>query len=492
MSIFATILRQSATYSAAVIIGRLSSVLLVPVYTRFLTPSDYGVLELLSVVQVVLELLVGVRVSESLLYFYAKVRGEDEAARNKVVSSALFGSLVMGAILLAVGWAAAPLVSQWLIPGKDTTWWIRLSMLASAAVFPLSMGFSYLRALDWPIAYTVVSLIRLLLTIALAITLLAGFHMGIDGVLWAAAGGSLLPGLGLGVFMIWRVGLSWNREMFTAQLRYAAPLCVSGLLMSILHYGNRFFLQRYVSLAELGLFGLASRIALLVSFAQMPYSLYWNAQMFHIVKGKDGDSVYVRLTTYLVTVLAGVAIALSVFAPLALRILATPEFAAAAVFVPLLSATYVVRGLGDQWRSVFNIHRQTDRHMWATLAGVIASLLLFPLLIPPFGSWGAALSSLGGFAAMAWASLVWAQRLKHYHFEWLRLGKLLAACVITVSGNAWFTPVTIAGQIAWGSLWLATWVVLLLLLRFFTTAELDWARRRVQLIRRSMPVFGGG
>ncbi|MBV9744295.1 MAG: lipopolysaccharide biosynthesis protein, partial [Acidobacteriia bacterium] len=56
---FHDLLKKTSTYSIATIAGRALSVLLLPIYTRFLTPADYGVMELLDITVNLVSLLLG-------------------------------------------------------------------------------------------------------------------------------------------------------------------------------------------------------------------------------------------------------------------------------------------------------------------------------------------------------------------------------------------------------------------------------------------------
>src|SRR5690242_4152581 len=70
------IAKHTATYSVAIIAGKLASFILLPIYTKHLTPADYGVMELLDLATFVLGTMLGVRISESLFYFHAEAAEE--------------------------------------------------------------------------------------------------------------------------------------------------------------------------------------------------------------------------------------------------------------------------------------------------------------------------------------------------------------------------------------------------------------------------------
>src|ERR1700678_1866887 len=98
-ALFKDMLQGSGLYMAAMVGMRLASFILVPVVTRHLTTADYGVLDLLEQVGIVISLLLGVNFSSALGYFYF----ENGAVKSNVVGTTLAGSLSLGTLAGIVG-----------------------------------------------------------------------------------------------------------------------------------------------------------------------------------------------------------------------------------------------------------------------------------------------------------------------------------------------------------------------------------------------------
>ncbi len=71
MSIWAHMIKRSTLYTVPILAGRLASLIMLPLVTRALTPSDYGVLEMVGTTFMVAELLLGANFADALTYFYA-------------------------------------------------------------------------------------------------------------------------------------------------------------------------------------------------------------------------------------------------------------------------------------------------------------------------------------------------------------------------------------------------------------------------------------
>src|SRR4029078_13616733 len=87
------LLRHSAIYGLGSIVARVLGVLLLPLYTRYLSPSDYGLIETLIALSAVLTALVAQGMKSAFFPFYFD--SADPARRYPVVRTAFW--YVMGA-----------------------------------------------------------------------------------------------------------------------------------------------------------------------------------------------------------------------------------------------------------------------------------------------------------------------------------------------------------------------------------------------------------
>ena len=232
-------------------------------------------------------------------------------------------------------------------------------------------------------------------------------------------------------------------------------------------------MQRNVSLTEVGIYALAYKLGMLVAYIQSPFETYWRAQMFAIMKREHGEAVYVRMVTYVTTVLTFVTLLFILFTGPALRLLVTGEYRQAATFVPWIAAAYVLRAIGSQFRCVFVLEGKTNNELIVAVTGGGICLVGYALLIPRFHLWGAVVSTVLGFAVMLLIALERAQKVRHFRFEYRRIAIVVA--VTTVLAAPWWLwqPSNWGLQIVTGCVLAVAYPVLLKLAGFFSAGE--WA-----------------
>ena len=93
--------RHSAIYGIGGLVSRVIAVLLLPVYTRYLTPSDYGQIETLLALTTVMGLILRAGITSAFFRFYFDV--DDDRGRTRVLRTSFWftmGGGTLGLLLL--------------------------------------------------------------------------------------------------------------------------------------------------------------------------------------------------------------------------------------------------------------------------------------------------------------------------------------------------------------------------------------------------------
>src|SRR5439155_192671 len=111
------LLRHSAIYGLGSIVARIIGVLLLPLYTRYLSPSDYGLIETLVALSAVLTALVAQGMKSAFFRFYFD--SAEPERRHLVVRTAFWYVMVASTAVTVAGIVLAPQVS-WLLFGTHS------------------------------------------------------------------------------------------------------------------------------------------------------------------------------------------------------------------------------------------------------------------------------------------------------------------------------------------------------------------------------------
>jgi O-antigen/teichoic acid export membrane protein len=463
------IAKQSGTYSVAVFFSRAASFLLLPLYTRYLNPADYGVLEVLDVAANLIALMAGSRLGQALFYYSANAT--DPKDRDRYVTTAFLGALAIGTAIAAIGIAASSFLSVALFGVSAYAVPIALVSGTVGCSLPLEMGLCVIRADDRGGLYTGLLVSRLLLTIIMNVVALVLLQMRVEGILASALISACAGTVFAGWYCLAGRNTGWDASAFRRLVIYSFPLALSALAEFTIQFANRLFLTGSVSLHDIGLFSLAYKIGLLITYIHSPFATYWNAQMFAVWKTTNGEAVYVRVCSYVAFVLIGSGLLLCLFATPLMALLTAAEFHSASVYVPWIVLACVLRALGSQFRGVFLIANSTAREARVTGAGAIVCLTGYAVLIPHFGVWGAIHSTLAGFAVMFVYGLRSAQAVRRVPFEYGRMAQLGLTAALIYGVYAGISPTGLGSQILAGLVCAIAYPCILLLTGFLNREE---------------------
>jgi O-antigen/teichoic acid export membrane protein len=425
--------KHSAIYGLGGLVSRILAVLLLPLYTSYLTPADYGRVETLVALNAILVTLLRAGISTAFFRFYFD--SSEPAQRLKVLRTSFWFTMATSTVGLVLGWVFAHAVSEFLNVHDDTL--VRASFVGLWAQMNYEQLTSLFRVEERSVAFVAASLANVLLTIGTTIMLVVVLDEGALGVVVGNFTGTLLVYLALLGYRREQLGLQFDRELLRRMNRFGLPLVPSGLALWALNFSDRFFLARIAGQEDVGRYSLGVRIASAMVLLLVAFRMAWPAFAYSIEDEREARRTYAFVLTYLLYVSCWLSLALGVLAPWIVQVLARNEafWPGADVVAPLAFSgalwgayTVVAIGIGRLRRTQFN---------WViTGSAALIDVVLNLLLIPPYGIRGAAAAALTAFTVMFAAMAVYSQRLYPVPYQWRRVCTVLfTAAALTVVGR---------------------------------------------------------
>ncbi len=448
--------RHTLVYTTGIIIGKVASFVMLPVYTRYLTPADYGVLELLEMTIDVIGMVAGAGIVAGVFKFY--YAEDDPAARQSIISTAALGVVALALVTSLAGLAFAPQLSTLILGAKANPLYLRLYFLLYFLQILEYVPFLLIRAENRSVLFVAVNSAKLMVMLSLNILFVVYFRMGIVGVLESSIIASAFVGIGLTWYLFRRVGIEFSKEKYQQMLKFGTPVIPWWLANFVLVFSDRYFLNYYVDTASVGIYSLAYKFAFLMSaLAYSPFETVWTSQRFEIAKRPDARELYARVFLYMNVMLGVIGLGLSLFVRDVLSVMSSPAFLPASRVVPLLIAAQVVFTWAGYWTLGIYITGRTKVMSIGALVLVPITLILNYLLIPRFGMFGAAMATLFAYSAR----FVWiyhsAQRQYRIPYGWSEMAKLYAILGAAVALGLAYHPEFRLASISWNaSLFLAS------------------------------------
>jgi O-antigen/teichoic acid export membrane protein len=493
LSRLTTLARNLAIYGAGDVATSVLSFFLLPLYVRYLSPEDYGVIGLLLTVEVGAKILFRWGVDASFMRLYYDC--PDQAARQRLASTIFFFLLALNGTLLGVGLAAAPWMAQHLFGTQQHVTALRLVLANTFVVGFYFLPFHVLRIQGRSPQFIALTIGRSFATLVLRLVLVVVARWGVLGVVLADVFVTLGFTLVLSRWFAPLIRAVFSRAMLRDALAFGLPRLPHGVAHQVIAVADRYILTLFVTLREIGLYAIGATFGLAMKLFLSAFEYAWAPFYFATMKEPDAQRVFSLVTTYGVAALVLLASGLAAVSGPVVRLMTTPEFYPAAQVIPWVGLGVLFQGVYLLTSIGLNITKQTAYYPVATLCAAAASVGANLILVPRFGVVGAAWSNTIAYAVLAMVGMGLSQRCYPIRYEWDRLLRLVIAGFGAFVAARLLVPDQIPAVLSFlgrGLLVVTIYPALLVAMGFYQARELEVVMRLLRRVRRGKPVGAGG
>lgn len=440
MKPYRDLLKHGATYGIGQLLGRLASVLLLPLYTRCLAPADYGVIAVLDVFVGVLAIVIGSGMQTAVNRYHFEAETDEE--RSAVWWTGLVFVTISSSIVVLPLWSAGEGLAH-LALGGDLENGPLFVVLALATMWVNTIGHlpdTYLRVRKWSGLQVGLSLGRLLLNVGLNVWFLVGLKWGVAGLLW----GNLITGC-VNTFVLLSIQMwhtrpfAFDRRLLGNLLRFGAPLVVTALLATVLHESDRYLLRLLAGREAVGVYSVAYKVGQSVAALVLtPFSAIWAVSMYEIAALPDGKQVFARVYEKYVRAIGLIMLSASLFARPLLSLVVADSYDAATDLVPIICLAYLFFSLEEHFQVPVMLSRRTGWLVPVVATSAVVNVVANLLLIPTFGAVGAAWASVLAFATHSFLGLALFRMIDRIPYRHARPFAVVLGMVGTYLAVRWF------------------------------------------------------
>jgi O-antigen/teichoic acid export membrane protein len=466
--------KNAILYTGGNILSKGLMFLLIPLYTRFLTPSDYGILGVTDIVIAVVGIILTLQLSGSIEinYFHFDVIRRRQLISTIWWSVLTFATVITLALLLwGQQWFAALFADVPFSPYIQMA--VAIGYLTVFSTIPLTL----FRLREQPVRYGIVHLAGFALNVSFAIWFVVVEGMGARGVLWGWFIANIVQTAAYAILMFKDVSWAFSSSDLKASLLLCLPFLPHALANWALSLSDRAILQAYVSLADLGIYRLAFQLALGLQILLTSFNNSWMPFFFRCVAGQVAHTTIVRLATYFVLALVMATSGVAVFAGDAIRMMTPDSYHPTILIVPWLllgiffNIPYLI------WANATVASKKTQWMAIGTIVAAAVNVVANLLTVPRFGITAAAINTALSYFVLALLHFFISRRVLPLPHEYWRWAKISLVAVI-VYGLSTFPPIspTWFSITARAAIW-GLWPLLLTCLGFWSVQEYQLGRQ---------------
>ncbi len=410
VSLVRKLVESSGIYALASFVSPLISLVLAPFLTSHLSHADYGALAVLTTV---IALMIGVTQFGLNHAFFRTYNYDYEAPGDHLrVVSTLVALLLLISIPVTVAMMlAAPWLSILLFSSPAYALPVRVVALVILLQNLSVPGFSWLRAENRATFFSILSILNLLVALGANIVLVGMLHLGIAGSLLATAGGyGVVVVCTLPVILL-RAGVGLRRDIAWNLLSFGMPLVSNFVSLWVLQLSDRYLLSRLGSLSQTASYAVGYSLGgMISSLVLSPFQLAWPATMFTIAKRDDAARVFQFVFRWFSIALLFITFAFSLAGTGVLLLFFPPAYHLAAPVIPIVALSSMFYGVYIFFTTGIGVRRKNWLAIIFTTSSALINVGLNIVLIPRYGSIGAALSTLIAYVVLALIAYIVNQR----------------------------------------------------------------------------------
>uniref|UniRef100_A0A7V3J934 Polysaccharide biosynthesis protein C-terminal domain-containing protein n=1 Tax=candidate division CPR3 bacterium TaxID=2268181 RepID=A0A7V3J934_UNCC3 len=426
------LVKNTFIYTLGNIIPQAVNFLLLPIYTRFLSPNDYGIVSSMTILITILAIVFTLCLERSIfrLYFDYKDEQGKRDYLGTIVVSIIINSLICMLLIFAFRNIFGKIFSA--IPFYPFYVYAVLTCFFMVIGYPPMIVFQVKEKAG---SFIALVLSKFFLMVLLNIWFVCFLRAGAAGQLQAGLLANLFF-LPVNLYIVARViNFHFAFDILKNSLAFSLPMVPSLVTAWILDMSNQVFIAKYLSMADVGIYSLGLKMALVGLIVVSGFDSAYSPYFFRLANEDDQANSKVTLqkvnNKYAMMLLL-LAFSIAFFSREAV-ILMGPKYARSYVITRIVAFAYLFSGLGGLASRSILQEKRVIENMFISIGSAALSIILNIMLIPRIGIYGAALSSLLTFIVGFVIQYQYSRYCYFIPLNFRRLGAyLLTAVVILV------------------------------------------------------------
>jgi O-antigen/teichoic acid export membrane protein len=398
-------------------LGKVVNFLLIPLYTQYLVPADYGVLAMLAILSMFFAPLATVGMTSAIFREFNLATTPQR--RRVVLTTGLTSITLLSLALFALAQVFAVPLSTLLLGSASLAGIIRLSLTTQLLSTVAQVPMVVLRARRQVRQAALFNLVKLVVSASLTIWLVVGLQLGVVGVVVGELAAEALIAAILFSRTLRQYRVRPQLTMWRTMLRYGLPFLPHRLEVIATVTFSQYVLRHYLGMEELGIYNVAQRFATPLVFAVSSIQRAWVPFKFQVhAEGEEPEVFFRRTFSYYILMLSYLWLGVSIWGPELVRLMTPEEYHRAGMLLPVVALVACAQGLYFMLGTGIELTENTRALPLVGLGALLAVVITAVPAVLYAGAYGAALSTGLGWLVMATVIYFASQRQFKIHYDW--------------------------------------------------------------------------
>lgn len=405
-------------YTIGNIMPKIASFILVPIYSRFLTPSDYGITSSMSVLTTILGIIFTLAVERSINRLYFDYHTEKE--KKEFLGTVNYSILILSSVILALLFLFNSFVEK-IYTSIPFNPYYMYAVLAAFFNILVTVPSMYYRVEEKAKTFVALSLLRFIAATAFTLVLVVWLKEGAEGYLKA---GFLAALFVLPVYAFITIKITSpviKPKLLVSSLKFSLPMIPVMISAWVLNLSDRIFIERYQNLSEVGIYSIGYSVAGFVLLFTSSFYMAYSPHFYKVANIHKTDEAKSELSStnniYIVAAMV-LCFIVSLYAKEIVELLFDKRYHGAYIYVPIISLAYFFQQINGINHLMFYQEKRSGVVMYIITFCAALNILLNYLFVPVIGAYGAAIATLIAIFIQFIISYVVSRKYYFIPFKW--------------------------------------------------------------------------
>jgi len=407
------IIKNTSLYTIGNILPQAVGFFLLPIYTHYLTPSDYGIVSSLQVLTSILGIFFTLAIDRSIyrMYFDHKT----EAGKKDFLGTITIALFLISTIVLLLVFIFRSTVG---LIYKSIEFYPYYTLAILAAFFSIFQIVPkiYYQVNEKADKFIIISIFQFLINVGFTLWFVIGKLEGALGMLK----GALVANIIIAPIVIYisfkSINFRFKYNLFIESLKFSIPMIPSLLSAFVLNLSDRIFIERYFTLTDVGIYSLGYKIAGLIGILASSFLLAYNPIFFELANSDNQIVAKEKIAKYnqtFILIVILISFLITFFSKEAIILLLDAKYKESYKIVPIIAFSYLTIQITGLFNMMIYQNKKSVVLMVIGLSSAGICILMNFILIPVYGAYGAAISTVISFFIVF--ILSWKYAIKCYY-----------------------------------------------------------------------------
>jgi O-antigen/teichoic acid export membrane protein len=445
LSVFKKLFQQTFIYGLATVLPRALSIVLVPLYTSVLAPSDFGVYATLMSYLILGNVVLSYGMETAFFRFINK----DKSQRKIVQSTALASLTISSLLFLVIALAVREQLANFL---EFKTEFITYGLLILALDALVVLPFVWFRANEKPMRYAIIKIFNVVVNLGFNVffllwlpkiaasnpeSFLGGIYSEDNKITYVFIANVIASALTLLVVLpiYYKIGFKFNKIIWKKMLKYALPVLIAGIAFSVNEAFDKILLKYLlpsdIAESEVGVYAACYKLGVFMTLFATAFRLGIEPFFFNHSGHENAKHTYATITKYFTVFGSFILLFVIVYIDFFKELLIKDEaYWVALSIVPLILLANLCLGIYHNLSVWYKVTDRTRFGAYISVIGALITLVLNFLLIKPLSYTGSAIATLAAYGTMMVLSYLLGRKYYSVPYDLKKIGGYLLLSVV--------------------------------------------------------------